>query len=103
MLSKLPEITQLLSKWQKRGLHPGLTCSDTCLEKSWPNSSELLTRLVGVPADKHPASLALKEAVINHGLQERRLRVQSVTILQNQMAVALGLLQSREEGIPPET
>ena len=54
-------------------------------------------------ADKHTASLALKEEVINHGLQERHLRVQSVTILRNQMAVVLGLLQSWEEGIPPET
>ena len=99
MLSKLPEITQLLSKWGKQGLHPGLTYSDTCLEKPRPNSSEPLTRLVGVPADKHPASLALKEEVINHGLQERHLRVQSATILQNQMEVALGLLQRWEEGI----
>ena len=54
---------------------------------------------MGVPADKHPASLALKEEVINHGLQERHLRVQSATILQNQMEVALGLLQRWEEGI----
>lgn len=67
------------------------------------NSSEPLTRLVGVHADKHTASLALKEEVINHGLQERHLKVQSVTILQNQMAVVLGLLQSWEEGILPET